>query len=88
MVNWNSNRYAAICDYAIKQYNIQVTLCGGPRLIENECDENISALCEKKPLNLIGQTNIKQLLALLEKQMWLSSQTQAQPTWQKQLAHQ
>jgi hypothetical protein len=33
---------------------MQGILCGEPTLIENEYGEKIFALCEKKPLNLIG----------------------------------
>jgi len=65
--NWNSNGYANICEYAAKQYNMQLVLCGGSTLIENEHGKKTSALCEKKPHILIVQTSIRQLLALLEK---------------------
>ena len=63
--NWNVEGYAAVADYATEQHHMQVVLCGGPSIIEMEYGEKITTLCQHKPLNLIGQTNIKQLLAVL-----------------------
>jgi len=65
--NWTAEGYAAVADYAVEQHDVQVVLCGGPSVIELEYAEKISDLCQHKPLNLIGQTNIKQLLAILAK---------------------
>lgn len=65
--NWTVEGYAAVADYVAKHYSMQVVLCGGPTGIEKEYGMRISAYCESQPLNLIGQTNIKQLLAILER---------------------
>jgi heptosyltransferase I len=65
--NWTVEGYAAVADYAAEQYDMQVVLSGGPTKIEREYADNISRLCRHKPLNLIGQTSIKQLLAILTK---------------------
>lgn len=65
--NWTAEGYAAVADYAAEQHDIQVVLCGGPSVIEMEYGEKITELCQHKPLNLIGQTSIKQLLAVLDK---------------------
>ncbi len=63
--NWNAEGYAAVADYAVEQHDMQVVLCGGPSVIEMEYGEKINELSQHKPLNLIGQTSIKQLLAVL-----------------------
>ena len=63
--NWNAEGYAAVADYAVQNQNMQVVLCGGPSVIEKEYGERIIGLCQSAPLNLIGHTSIKQLLAIL-----------------------
>ena len=63
--NWNAEGYAAVADYAMEQHNMQVVLCGGPSALEKEYGEKITQLCKHAPLNLIGKTKIKQLLAIL-----------------------
>jgi len=65
--NWTAEGYAAVADYAIEQHDMLVVLCGGPSVIELEYGEKIADLSHHKPLNLIGQTSIKQLLAILAK---------------------
>lgn len=63
--NWTAEGYATVADYAMEKQNMQVILCGGPSALEKEYGEKISQLCNHKPLNLIGKTSIKQLLAVL-----------------------
>ena len=62
--NWLPERYAAIADYAHQQ-DFNIVLCGGP----GEVDKNLGIAIENFahcPIkNLIGQTNLKQMLALL-----------------------
>ncbi len=65
--NWSAAGYAAVADYAVERHNMQVVLSGGPSALEKEYGEKITQLCHHKPLNLIGRTNIKQLLAVLKK---------------------
>jgi len=65
--NWNIAGYAAVADYAVKKNNMQVVISGGPTAIEQRYGEVISQLCHHKPLNLVGKTNLKQLLALLNR---------------------
>jgi len=65
--NWNVAGYAAVADYAFEQHNMQVIISGGPAAIEQQYGEDISQLCQHKPLNLVGKTNLKQLLALLDR---------------------
>jgi len=65
--NWSASGYAAVADYAAQIHNMQVVLSGGPSAIEKEYGEKIIDLCDSTPLNLIGHTSIKQLLAILRR---------------------
>jgi heptosyltransferase I len=63
--NWHAEGYAAVADYATKNHGMQVILTGGPNQLEIDYGEKITALTKHKPVNLIGRTNLKQLLAIL-----------------------
>jgi heptosyltransferase I len=63
--NWHVEGYAAMSDHAAKK-GWDVILCGGPTSTEKEIGENIMALCESPPKNMIGQTNLKQLLGMVK----------------------
>lgn len=65
--NWSVEGYAAIADYAIDKHNMRVVLSGGPSAIEGKYGREIMAQCRDKPANLIGHTDLKQLLALLQR---------------------
>ncbi|MBL1274584.1 MAG: glycosyltransferase family 9 protein [Ectothiorhodospiraceae bacterium] len=65
--NWGAEGYAHVADYATQKYGIQVVLTGGPGQMEKAYGEKISALCKTPPINLIGQTNLKQLLAIIQR---------------------
>lgn len=65
--NWHSAGYAAVCDYAHEHYGLRVAITGGPSAIENQMASEIDAKARHKPINLVGKTNLKQLLALLYK---------------------
>lgn len=65
--NWTAEGYAAVADYAVEKHNMHVILCGSPSKVEKEYGDKIIQLCHHTPLNLIGKTTIKQLLALLAK---------------------
>jgi len=62
--NWLPDRYAAIANHA-HQHGFRIVLCGGP----SEVDRSLGKSIEKQALtsitNLIGKTNLKQMLALL-----------------------
>lgn len=64
--NWRLERYAAVADYAAGQ-GLKVILTGGPSTAEREAGESIASQCDSAPVNLIGQTNLKQLFALIER---------------------
>lgn len=64
--NWPESYYAEIIDYLIDKKTVQVILSGGPANEEILFSERVIALCQHKPLNLVGKTSLMQLLALLE----------------------
>ncbi|MCF6336551.1 MAG: glycosyltransferase family 9 protein [Gammaproteobacteria bacterium] len=65
--NWSAEGYAQVADYAVEKYGMTVVLTGGPSSLEKDYGEKISALAKRKPVNLIGQTNLKQLLAIIQR---------------------
>lgn len=65
--NWNAKGYAEIADYAANEHDLRVVLTGGPDLIERKYAEQISQLAQNPMINLIGKTNLKQLLAVLQR---------------------
>lgn len=65
--NWNVECYARIADYAHRRYGAQVVLTGGNTSLEHTYGRGIVSLSKASPRNLIGQTTLKQLLALLER---------------------
>ncbi len=64
--NWLTERYADIADYAYEQ-GLQVVLCGSPAPREVKLGRAISALCRCPLNNLIGNTTLMQLAALLRR---------------------
>ncbi len=62
--NWTAEGYAALADHAARR-GLQVLLCGGPSPLERQLAADIVALCNAPPRNLVGDTSLKQLLALI-----------------------
>lgn len=65
--NWRVDWYAEIADHAAERYGAQVLLTGGTTAIEQSYGRDITAMATHKPINLIGQTSLKQLVAILER---------------------
>jgi heptosyltransferase I len=65
--NWRVDWYAEIADYAEARYGARVLLTGGTTEIERTYGHDILELCKSRPTNLIGQTSLKQLLAILKR---------------------
>jgi len=65
--NWGPEQYAMISDYAAETYGALVVLTGGPTDLERQYGLDIARFSHGQPLNLIGKTSLKQLLALLER---------------------
>ncbi|MES1925776.1 glycosyltransferase family 9 protein [Salinisphaera sp. T31B1] len=64
--NWLAERYAAAADHAARAHGLRVVLVGGPSDIERRMGSDIEAAMQSPALNLIGQTSLKQLLAVFE----------------------
>lgn len=65
--NWPAQRYAQVADYAMQRYGMRVLLTGGPTSLERDYGARIVQQAQHAPRNLIGQTHLKQLLALLQR---------------------
>ncbi len=63
--NWLPERYAAVADYAIEHLGYQVVLTGGNGPIEHQYATAITESMERAPINLIGKSSLKELLAVL-----------------------
>jgi heptosyltransferase I len=63
--NWHAEGYAQTADY-LAHLGFQVVICGGPTTLEKLLATKIITLSKAKPLNFVGKTNLKQLLAVLK----------------------
>ena len=63
--NWSVEGYAAVADHAAREHGMRVILTGGPTPMETQYGNEICRITRHKPTNLIGQTGLKELLALL-----------------------
>ncbi len=61
--NWSIGNYIALAEYARTEFGLKVILTGGPTSLEREYGDAISAQTEVT--NLIGETSLQQLVALL-----------------------
>lgn len=62
---WKSQRYAAVADALIENYDARVILAGSPSDVEMTRD--IARLMKHTPIEAAGKTSLRQFLALLEK---------------------
>lgn len=65
--NWHCEGYAEIADYAIEKHDMQVILTGGSSLIEQQMGKCIEVNAHHPLVNLINKTELKELLAILDK---------------------
>lgn len=65
--DWTAEGYAAIADYAANTLDMNVIISGGPSAREKSITDHILSLCQTDPLDLVGKTNIAELVALLDK---------------------
>jgi heptosyltransferase I len=63
--NWSAENYAAAANYAQQKYASRIILTGGNTDVEQQYGETIARLCGPDLVNLVGQTSLKQLLALM-----------------------
>lgn len=65
--NWRAENYASVVDLAHAKYGLDIVLTGGPTQLEAEYGEKISQLAKAPVKNLISQTSLTQLMALIER---------------------
>jgi heptosyltransferase I len=65
--NWSTEGYAAVADYAVEKHHMSVILTGGSTDMEKRYGDEICRLARHPPTHLIGQTDLKELLAILDK---------------------
>lgn len=63
--NWHAEGYAAVADYAAERHGMRVVLTGGASATEREYARAIAAHARHRPIDLVGRTDLKQLLAIL-----------------------
>lgn len=63
--NWRAENYAAVARHLIAQRGAKVVITGGNTQLEHEYGQAIAAATGKGVENLVGQTTLKQLLAVL-----------------------
>jgi heptosyltransferase I len=64
--NWPATNYAAVAEHLYEEYGAHVILTGSPSDYEREYGKTIESSVNCPVTNLIGQTSLKQLLAILE----------------------
>lgn len=64
--NWTVEGYAAVADYARQLFDMQVVLSGGPTTLEKETADAIVHSSSTNLINLVGQTSLDELVALLD----------------------
>lgn len=79
--DWLPNRYAAVADEAAARYGYTVVLSGGPTERERELASQVRAAMRKPAIDLVGQTTLKGLLALLERAALLITPDSGRLTW-------
>jgi heptosyltransferase-2 len=60
---WIPERFAAVADRLAEEFGLRVVLTGGPG--EAEIGRDIAAAMKNAPLNLIGSTSVRQMMAVL-----------------------
>ena len=63
--NWTTEGYSELAQHALTS-GFQVLICGAPTPLEKEIAKTISETTENKTINLIGQTSLIELLALIQ----------------------
>ena len=63
--NWSAENYAAAANHARQKFGCKVVITGGTTELEQEYGQTIARLCGHEVVNLVGKTNLKELLAVL-----------------------
>lgn len=65
--NWDATNYARIAEYVTDRYGAMTVLTGGPSASEEAFAKSIQDKTNTKVVNLVGKTNLKELMAILQK---------------------
>lgn len=65
--NWPATRYAAVANWAAERFGMRVVLTGGRSGQERAYAEAIAGEMREPPVDLVGRTSLKELLAVLER---------------------
>lgn len=65
--NWRMDGYAAVARHAIEHHGMTVVLTGGPSTLEREYADGINGQLGGAAIDLVGRTNLKQLMAVLQR---------------------
>ena len=65
--NWPPERYAEIAEHAAKTHAMRIVLTGGNSPTERVYGQRIGATMVHSPINLIGKTTLRQLVAVIER---------------------
>ena len=63
--NWSVEGYARLIDHAYQHYGLNAVLTGGNTEVEQQYAHEILQRTQQQPVNLIGKTSLKTLLALV-----------------------
>lgn len=63
--NWSAENYAAVADHAAINHRCRIILTGGPSDLEKNYGMQIRQAAKTETTDLIGRTDLKQLLALI-----------------------
>ncbi|NKE70972.1 putative lipopolysaccharide heptosyltransferase III [Candidatus Manganitrophus noduliformans] len=61
---WQDDAMGAVIDHLIGERNVDVVVTGGPAPAEREKIERILSFSKRRPMNLVGQTSLRELAAL------------------------
>ena len=62
---WIPERFAKVADQLVSSYGVRIVLTGGPA--EQEIGADIVKAMAQEPVNLIGQTSVREMMAVLER---------------------
>ena len=65
--NWPPGRYAEIADYAAEAHAMRIVLTGGASETERRYARRIIAATRAHPIDLVGRTTLRQLVAVIER---------------------
>lgn len=71
--NWSCQSYAAVADYIKQKYAYNVILTGSNSQVEQQYANEIMQQCSSSPINLVGKTNIAELLAIIQHAVFMIS---------------